>query len=378
MDDVAAVEAVELDPVEERSRWFPLLLPAIGYNSTDGVGFGVGGEVYSRPPGQAYGYRWKLTGGSWTTLGFDYLSHHVRFDWRDEQAWLGKVGYRSWNDLVYAGVGGEDAATLRPAGVESGNRVAGPYAFVGVAFPLDRLPLAPYVQGYFRSVGVTPAEGGLLDERDPYGAHGGVYGDVTVGVELDTTDRWPLPIAGTRAEIGVSAGWCDARRDDVEPLGGVHAEVQRWQPLAGERLVIGGRAVADHSVGRRPFFEQEVAGGRWRDELGYDQILSGYGRTRTRGDGVVAALVEVRPLLGRTDHAFWDLAAYLSLFAEQAWLFHGFDPGPPMPSVGVGPEVVWQRALQVRPFVAWGWRSEADGGGRRPVPQLGVSFLDPL
>jgi hypothetical protein len=67
------------------------------------------------------------------------------------------------------------------------------------------------------------------------------------------------------------------------------------------------------------------------------------------GDGVLAAMVELRPKLGETHHPVADLAFYVSTFAEVGWLFRGNDPGPPLPSVGVAPYVLWQGAAELRP-----------------------------
>jgi hypothetical protein len=68
----------------------------------------------------------------------------------------------------------------------------------------------------------------------------------------------------------------------------------------------------------------------------------------------------------------------LSGMAEVGWLFDRWDPGPILPTVGGGPELLWQQAIQVRPFIAFGWRSDAPGAPRVPVPQYGISFVDPL
>lgn len=375
--ELVAPLASEADP---DSRWFPLVVPAVGYNSTDGLGFGLGVQAYSRPVGQSYGYHVKLTGGLWSTLGFGYQAHSLRVDVDDRVDWAGKLGYNRWDDMRYAGNGGGDVIVdWRDA--EGGNFVSGPYAFLGAAVPVAGTAWAPYLQTYARTVRIEPGDG-LLAARAPFGGHGGTYADVTAGVLLDTTDRWPLPTTGTQADASLATGgtWArgQPRRFGDGTMVQVHAEVIHWVPVGDERLVIGVRGVADRVFGHQPFFEQDVIGGRWRDELGSDQMLSGYGRTRTRGDGVLAGMIEVRPFLWRSRHPFWDLAVHGSFFAEEAVLFDRRRPGPHLPSLGFGPELLWQGALQLRPFVAWGWRSDEPGLQRRPRPQFGISFLDPL
>ncbi len=376
--------AVAAEPDAEKEReWFPFVLPFAGYTSTDGFGVGAGGAVYSRPIAWDEGYRWRVSGQLWTTLGFAYQSHSVNVDWRgDRNRIVGTMGYRRWDNLLFAGEGGGDVL-LHQDEREGDNFAVGPYAFFGLARQFPGSPIAPYLQTYLRSVHVEPHPGGLLDERVPDGVGGGIYGDVTLGAEVLDTDRWPVPNRGTTGELSVSAGissthaWgpVDRTRGAVA---NVHGEITRWQPLIGERLVLASHALFDHSVGPRPFYELEVMGGRWRDELGNDQPLSGYGRTRTRGDGVVTAMIELRPLVFRTNHKFWDIGMYGSFYAEEGFLFDGWDPGPHLPSLGVGTTLLWQKALQMRPFIAWGWRADEPGGARHPVPQFGVSFQDPL
>lgn len=379
--EVAVVEALADAP---RHEWFPMVAPVVAYTSTDGWGAGLGGQVYSRPAAWDTGYRWQLSGGLWATTGFRYQSHQVQLDWRgDRDRYVGKIGYRWWTDMQYAGQGGADVI-VDWGDAESGNHLVGPYAFLGVARTIDGSVFAPYIQGYARDSRVDPRADGLLAERDPYGAEGGFYFDVTAGAEVLTVDRWPVPIHGWRAETGLAGGMSFTRAQgpgspaEARPVGNLHAEVTRWQPLAGDRLVLGARGLVDHSLGARPFFEEDVMGGRWRDEIGSDQPLPGYGRTRTRGDGLITAMIELRSLIVQTRSHFWDVGVYGSLIAEEGYLFHGWDPGPHLPSLGGGPMFVWQHALQFRPFVAYGWRADVPDGPRRARPQFGVSFQDPL
>ncbi len=363
-------------PTDDSLKWSGLVLPIAGANSVDGFGFGVGGEVFARPESQEYGYAVKVTGSAWVTTRWDYTSNFVRLEVvGDRTSWYGQIGYRGWRNLRYAGVGGADVLVDWGA-QEVGNSVTGPAAFAGVLRPLTG-PWALYTQLYFRGVRVEPGAGAKLEEDLPLGAAGGAYGDWTVGLWHDSTDHWPLPNRGLRGEVDVRGGGT-LSAGSVEPLLGLHSELAGWTELGTPHLVVGGRLLAARTFGERPFFEQDVTGGRWRDELGSEQALSGYGRTRTRGDGVVASMVELRPFFFRTSHPFWDLGVHASVFAELAWLFDGAEPGPPLPTVGFGPELLWQSAIQLRPFLAWGWRAESPGGERSPGLQFGISFLDPL
>lgn len=380
----AAEEAVAPEPPAGSGReWFPFLLPAVAFNTTDGLGVGLGGEVYARPAAWDYGYRWKVSGGLWGTLGLRYQSHYLKFDVREDRAsYVGVVGYRRWTDFLYAGQGGHDVH-LDHGAAEDGNLAVGPYAFVGFARHQPGRSWSPYVQVYARRVHIEPSAGGVLDGDLPAGAFGGLYVDTTLGVEVLDTDRWPIPTRGWRADLAGAVGLSAPRPINgfplgPRPVGDLHLDVTRWVPVYGPRLVVAGRILADHALGERPFFEKEVMGGRWRDEVGSDQALAGYGRTRTRGDGLLTLMIEVRPYVGTLRRGWFDLAAYASLFVEDGFLFEGIRPGPHLPTVGAGPLLVWQSALQFRPFVAWGWRSDDADDPRRPVPQFGISFQDPL
>lgn len=358
-------------------RWSGVVLPLFGANSQDGAGFGAGGEIFGRPRGQTDGYRIKFTVLGWVTTTLNYTSDYVQVDYRTKTHWIGRAGYRGWRNHGYVGVGG-DRVHLDLGQDEAGNRVLGPFGFIGASRPIAGVPhLSWFTQAYWKTYLVEPVPGGVLATLDPFGADGGTYLDATLGLQHDSTDKWPMPHRGVRAEASVRGGTTFAKGGDIRPLVGGNAEIIAWEDL-GEHLVLAGRLVVDRTFGPRPFFEQDIAGGRWRDELGSDQMFAGYGRTRTRGDGFAAGMVEIRPYFFRTNHSFLDFEFHASLFAEQGWLFDRGDAGAPLPTLGVGPQVLFQGAIQCRPYVAWGWRSDGPGGDRHPVPQYGISFLDPL
>lgn len=339
--------------------------------------FGGAAEIFSRPQREDYGYRLKISASSYQTWDLSYTSQYAQLELRGSTTWVVRGGYQAWGDLPYAGVGGDAVSRLHPDPVERGNSLRAPYAMVAAARPIGDGWRA-WTQVYAHPAWLDAADGGLLDANAPFGAEGGVYGDLSIGVERDTTDRWPLPGRGHRAELDLRAGGAWAERG-VEPLLGVHAEWIRWWSVVPDgAFVVGLRAVGDQALGARPPWEQSISGGRWRDEIGFEQAFSGYGRVRTRGDGWGAAAIEARPrLFAWTVHGA-TIDGYLSVFADLGWLFDGPEPGPPMPSVGLGPELLWQRGSQIRPFVSWGWRAESPDGPRRPVPQFGLSVNDPL
>lgn len=368
---------VEKDP--NKLVWSGVVLPLFGANSTDGPGVGVGGEVFARPRKDDTGYRVKFSGALWATTNRSYTSDYVQFEFRNDTHWIGQVGFRAWRNHVFAGSGGADILLLRPpslAQVEVGNQVWGPFGFLGASRPAgDSWKL--FAQAYYKTYFVRPDPDSLLGRRRPYGAGGATYVDLTIGLEYDTTDRWPMPWNGVRAEWSGRVGTTFAHDEPVGFLAGSYFELIGWKTL-GKHLTFGGRLVGDQTAGKRPFFEQDIAGGRRRDEVGSEQTFAGYGRTRTRGDGLIAAMVEFRPYFFKTNHKFLDFGFYASVFAEVGWLNARNDLGPILPTIGVAPQVLFQGAIQLRPYIAWGWRADDPTGKRRPVPQYGISFLDPL
>ncbi len=360
----------------EPLRWSGLGLPLVGVNSTDGWGFGVAGEVYGRPPDVEFGYDIKFTAQIWTTVAFDYTNDYLQVDWRDRWNWTGRAGYRAWENLAYAGVGGDDVSVIRSDALERGNAVGGPLGLFGAAAPL-RGPVEFFGQVYLRQATAEAGAGTLLERDGPFGLGSGVFTDLSAGLRLDTVDRWPLPREGWRGELALSGGGT-ALGGTVVPAGAALLSLIHWQPAIGGRLVIGSRLLALGTTGTRPFWEKEMTGGIWRNELGVETAFTGYGRARTRGDGALAGLVEVRPEFFSVDHGVFDFSLLASLYAEEGFLFDGTSPGPHLPTVGGGPMVLWQGAIQLRPFVAWGWTSERPGDRRSPSIQYSVSFVDPL
>jgi hypothetical protein len=352
-----------------------LVIPFPAGNSADGLGFGIAADVWRRPAAWTHGYDFKIRPYMWTTINGNRQSVSVQIERRGVWDLAGRIGFRRQANLIYAGSGGGDV--VFPWGdVELGNQSLGPYGFATLSRQLGATPWFLYLQGYLRWMDVEPGEGALLSQREPLGVGGGAYFDFSAGVFLDKTDRWPVPTEGYTAEVDLRVG-AALVDGTVSPLAGIHGEVIHWWPLGSPRWVVGARALFEHSVGERPFFEQDSTGGRLRDDLGSDQALSGYGSGRTRGDGVLAVMVELRPEL--VSFAKDNVKILLSLYAEEAFLFREWDPGPHMPSVGIAPQGVFWRGAQLRPFIAWGWRREEHGEDKRvALPQVGISFVDPL
>lgn len=380
-EEAAPLEEVEAEETEDRRprthKWGGIALPLVNYNSTDLLGFGLGAEVYDRKIGSAGGYRNRFSIATfWTTSG-NYGSNFLQYERRGDVLILARLTHRLWRNMIYVGSGGDDVSVQWDPDISLGNYVEGPQLFGSAMVPIANSPVYLWGQGYLRYTWVEAQEGGILDQRQAFGIDGGLYFDVSAGILINEIDRWPLPRRGVRLEASGRVGGT-AAEGGFRPIGGVNVELTGWVPLAGQWLVLGSRALFDKTWGQRPFWEQENLGGQFRDELGYEQPLTGYARSRTRGDGAIAWLTELRPYFGKTRHPTADIGFYLSLFAEAGWLFDGDRLGPFMPTVGFAPEILWQGSVPLRPFVAFGWMSDEPGGVRRPTPQVGITLLSPL
>lgn len=376
----ADVTAVEPEPVLRPRRPYRiggLVLPLFDYNSTDGAGLGLGVELYDRRREAEHGYRNRVSGWTyWTTLG-TYTSNYVQYEHRGRIFLVARLVYREWRDMIYVGAGGADVALARPDTTTRGNRVVGPTALVSAIVPIPRSPVQVWMQLHARYTYAEAAPDGVLFERQPYGLGDVFQIDTAVGVSVQETDRWPMPNKGVRAEASARFGGTLGPQG-LLPLAGVNVEAMGWWPLVGQHLVIGGRVLLDKTWGERPFWDQEFVGGQFRDEMGDEQMFTGYARSRTRGDGVLAGVLELRPKFAQIRHRVFDIGFYGSVYGEVGWLFRGNDPGPILPTVGVGPSLLWQGAVEFRPFVAWGWLSDVPGGPRTAQSVFGIAIASPL
>ena len=379
LHNAAAQETAPPPPeteTEEKLKWSGVVLAYPSGSSVDGVGLGVGGQIYARPPSQTEGYRLSILASLYANFRFDYTHDFVRFESNGHVNWLATVGYTGWRNYVYAGVGGENVMLNRPER-EGQNVAATPFVQLAFSAPLRAKGWSLTGQSTARYAYTDPNENGLLEAYQPLGIGKSAYADIAFGAAYNNTDQWPLPNKGWQAEASLRAGLTFAQRD-VLPMGSAQLQVVRWSPLWRDKLVLGMRFFGEADIGRRPFYEQDRAGLRWRDVLGEEQLFTGYGKNRPRGDSALAAAVELRLQYAHHHGKFWDLQAYLSVFVEEGFLWDAQNPGPHLPSVGVAPVVLFQHAIILRPFLSWGWRADEPGDPRRAIPQFGLSLLDPL
>lgn len=363
-----------------------IVIPLFNYNSTDGPGFGLGVDIFDRKRELNHGYRHRVSAWTfWATSG-KYTSNYIQYEYRSFQLFIARVSYRQWQDMLYAGSGGEDVIFDRGREIEGGNKVLGPSLMLTSVLPIPQFPVYLWIQAYGRyNYAEATNQNGLLFQRnadpnyDVFGLGQAFTFDTAVGMAVQEVDRFPMPNKGVRFEGSARfGGTYDITNNNFEPLVGMNLELIGYWPIVGEYFTVGGRALFDKTWGRRPFWEQEWLGGQFRDENAYEQMVVGYARSRSRGDGILATMIELRAKVGQTRHPFFDIGFYPSVFAELAWLFEGDNPGPILPTVGVGLNLLWQGALQLRPYAAWGWVKTTENGPRYPTALFGISIMDPL
>ena len=223
-------------------------------------------------------------------------------------------------------------------------------------------PLHFYAQAYARWARVEAADGGPLDQDSPLGIDG-ASAPTPARAYVNEVDRWPVPRKGVHPRSFRAGGTARGLRPWW-----AFGELMAWYPIVGDWLVIGGRTVLDKTFLGRPLLRAGVSSGQERDEVAYEQMLTGYGRTRTRGGGVFATMFQVRSKIAHGRSGFFDLALYAGAYVETAFLFEG--NSCPRASVGVCPTLCG--GVVVRPFLAC-WFSDEPGGERTPSSQFGVS-----
>ncbi|MCB9742121.1 MAG: BamA/TamA family outer membrane protein [Alphaproteobacteria bacterium] len=360
-EDEPASEEVESTPAEvekpanpwDRTGWGWGGVPAIAYNSDDGLGFGVLGSVY-RYNGQTAPYKWSATLLLYTTTKGVH-AHRVDMDILnafDKPLRINsRVEFGASKSSNYCGLGPQyvcdrqaaiDAATLEgfvegddPITYEGEEydystfvnryykiRNIYPNAFINARYMLRDKPHrfevmggwwgSYYVPGDFQLR--VPYPGSLYAEDFPEGETG-FNSNLQVGVMLDNRDNEPAPITGYWIEAsvrGASRFW----GSDWEYFG-FNTTLRGYTPVFTDRLVLADRLVFDGIIGDQPVSAMTRPGG--------SQIYSMFGGQRAgrgvRNSGVLGrvramnqtelrATVLQKELFGKVDFDLTPLAFY--------------------------------------------------------------------
>lgn len=307
-------ETVEAAPAEPADPWDKVGwgwggVPAVAYNSDDGLGGGVLGSIY-RYNGEAAPYKAAVTLLLYVTTK-QVHTHRVDLDLLD----VGglplrlntRVEFSSTNSANFCGVGPDqtcDEAVAIEAAEAAGLvndpadedddydqfvrryykvRMVEPNAFFNARYRLNDMPhrvelMGSWWGGYLRPgsfTETTPFDGSLYAERYP-GGEQGFYSTFQLGVMFDNRDNEPAPTSGYWAEASIR-GAAPFTGSDWTYFG-FNATLRGYASLIpSSRLVLADRLAIDGMFGAPSTNEMARMGG--------SQIYSAFGGQRA-GRGV--------------------------------------------------------------------------------------------
>ena len=144
----APVEPAPAEPAGKAPSkfvWGGIAVPLINYNTTDGLGFGAGFQIFDRKRGLEHGYQDLLTFDTfWTTRG-TYTSNFLQYERRGKQMIVARLTYRMWSDMLYVGHGGAQVSVRDDPKESGGNFVAGPSLLANAILPVPKSPVQRWV-----------------------------------------------------------------------------------------------------------------------------------------------------------------------------------------------------------------------------------------
>lgn len=312
------------EPPPRRPNPMWVVMPAVGYDSDDGLGFGARLELDWYQPGYDPYQLALVIHGYASTHGYHH--HRVRFD----APGLGKHGrarlaghfaFRQWLNDGYWGLGNTttvDRATLGTTDEALAKR----YRYTLVQ-PFGRLTLREEMGGPWawfvflsgRYSEVRTYEGSLLAEELPFGMEGGPSVQVGAGLLYDTREPELTP------DRGVLVEWAGRV---TPPLPGVpgqwvaaFASVRGFVGM-GPGVVFGSRLMGEYAWGEIPFYDYITWGGLVPTVgFGGSETLRGVSFGRWRGPGKLLSNSELRVDVGT--HTFlrreirWQAVPFLDL-----------------------------------------------------------------
>lgn len=285
------------------------LVPNVGFDTDDGLGFGARFELQHKPDGYTP-YKFGLVVHGYATLR-GYHHHRLYFDFPGIGPKGGlrltlKIAYRQWLNDGYWGIGNgaaREGAYIGDFDKDDPRRkryrynLIQPFLHLGLRQRIKG-PWSAFVNLRVQYTDVRTYEGSLLAAEQPVGMGGGLEVELGGGLLLDTRDNEAAPNRGTYSEIAVrvSPDLVGVGVAYVAPflsLRGYHTLVpgdlgRRWTG----RIVFAHRLMAEWLLGNPPFYEMT----RWGGSVpllgfgGYETLRGApFGRYRAPGRAILNA-----------------------------------------------------------------------------------------
>jgi hypothetical protein len=371
-------EAAGTDEAEpdERSQYDWYIVPNIAYDSDDGLGFGVRGEL--AVPEEGYDpYRVAYVVHAFASLR-NFHHHRFRFD----RVGLGRnrnlrltlhLAYRQWGNDGYWGIGNGttrerefvgDFDTDDPRRKRYRYNLIQPFGHLTLRAEQGR-GLAVFCSlnakyTWVRTHG-DPDTGflTLLDEQQPYGMDGGLTILVSAGLIYDSRRPEVDPQRGVLAEV--SGQWALPLPWGPGSFGGLFLSLRAFYAVT-PWLVLAGRIMGEMLAGQVPFYEMV----HWRGSVpisgfGGFETLRGIAFGRWRAPSKAVLNLELRFRLGQHSLARRPAVWQLALFGDTGVVWgaggQATEPEPDFPlhiTGGLGVRLVYAESFVGRVDAGFG------------------------
>lgn len=275
LPEIGVEESLDPDRIELA------LLPGVTVSSETGFGFGALAAVAGFEPGYTP-YRWRLQASAQLAVRegpdgeveWPVQSYWLLFDLPELGArWLrlsGKLGFRQHSALGWYGVGNASGDVPSARASDDGGRFFRYKRMFPEATVIARAQLGGELSVFgattFTYNRITAYEGTRLahdladDGLDSLLVGAQPHGDLCLraGLIYDSRDDETSPTRGMLHEVSLEAG---VGLGEDFAYGRLHAQARFFVPIAGPRLVVAARVLADVIVGEAPFYELSRMGG---------------------------------------------------------------------------------------------------------------------
>ncbi len=356
-------------------------MPAMGFDTDDGLGFGARLELDWYKPGYEPYQAALVVHGYASTNGYHH--HRLRFDTpglgkEGKTRLFGHFAYRQWLNDGYWGIG--NGTTVERATVGTDDEILRKRYRYTLVQPFARLTMRESLGGPWawfaflsgRYSKVDTYEGSLLQEEQPLGMAGGPAVQVGAGFLYDTREPELTPDTGVLVELAARA---------MPPWPGFQGQwvagfvSLRGFTTLGPGVVFGSRLMGEYMWGDIPFYDYITWGGLVPTiGMGGSETIRGVNFGRWRAPGKALLNNELRIEAGT--HTFlhreirWQAVPFVDLgtvFGAGAGADFPFHPG-----VGFGMHPIVEKTFAGRFDFAVGMEMvEEDDGSVTYEPNLG-------